>query len=299
MSVNLIQSFPGFDIKADVELANYTNTKVGGHAEWVFWPKSVEQLRYVLVELQNLNQTLPITVLGNASNIIVTDQGLAGLVIFLTNLTSIEVHDQQIKAGAGAWLIDVTRQAQRHNLAGLEWAAGIPGSVGGAVYMNAGAYGGQVDAWLESVEVLTPTGELQTLTTAQLAFAYRHSVLHDTDDVIVSATFKLKPGEASAIDALMEDYNTRRASKQPLEFPSCGSVFKRPEGHFAGKLIMDAGLQGYQVGGAQVSTKHAGFIVNKGNATATDYIAVIKHVQTIIKEQYEIDLETEVKIFGA
>ncbi|MGN1294679.1 UDP-N-acetylmuramate dehydrogenase [Weissella soli] len=295
---NLIQHFPGYDIRKNVRLADYTNTRVGGRADWAFWPKTIAQVKTVIEELHAYDRALPITVLGNASNLIITDDGLRGLVIFLTDLAEIQVVEQTITASAGAAIIDVARVAQQNGLTGLEWAAGIPGSVGGAVYMNAGAYGGQVDSVVSTIEVLTRTGEIKSITNADLAFAYRHSAVQETGDIILSATFALELGDKAAIDAMMEDFNTRRASKQPLEFPSCGSVFKRPVGYFAGKLIMDADLQGYTIGGAQVSTKHAGFIVNRGTASATDYIQVIRHVQQVVAEKYGVTLETEVRILG-
>lgn len=295
---NLIQHFPGYDIRKNVRLADYTNTRVGGPADWAFWPKTIAQVKTVIEELHAYDRALPITVLGNASNLIITDDGLRGLVIFLTDLAEIQVVEQTITASAGAAIIDVARVAQQNGLTGLEWAAGIPGSVGGAVYMNAGAYGGQVDSVVSIIEVLTQTGEIKSITNADLAFAYRHSAVQETGDIILSATFALELGDKAAIDAMMEDFNTRRASKQPLEFPSCGSVFKRPVGYFAGKLIMDADLQGYTIGGAQVSTKHAGFIVNRGTASATDYIQVIRHVQQVVAEKYGVTLETEVRILG-
>lgn len=295
---NLIQHFPGYDIRKNVRLADYTNTRVGGPADWAFWPKTIAQVKTVIEELHASDRALPITVLGNASNLIITDDGLRGLVIFLTDLAEIQVVEQTITASAGAAIIDVARVAQQNGLTGLEWAAGIPGSVGGAVYMNAGAYGGQVDSVVSIIEVLTQTGEIKSITNADLAFAYRHSAVQETGDIILSATFALESGDKAAIDAMMEDFNTRRASKQPLEFPSCGSVFKRPVGYFAGKLIMDADLQGYTIGGAQVSTKHAGFIVNRGTASATDYIQVIRHVQQVVAEKYGVTLETEVRILG-
>lgn len=295
---NLIQLFPGYDIRENVRLADYTNTRVGGPADWAFWPKTVAQVKTVIQDLNEHDNNLPITVLGNASNLIITDSGLRGLVIFLTDLADIQVLDQTVTASAGAAIIDVARVAQQNGLTGLEWAAGIPGSVGGAVYMNAGAYGGQVDGVVSEIEVLTRTGEIKHMTNADLAFAYRYSAVQETGDVILSATFGLQEGDKVAIDALMEDFNTRRANKQPLEFPSCGSVFKRPVGYFAGKLIMDADLQGYTIGGAQISTKHAGFIVNRGTASATDYIQVIHHVQQVVKEKYGVTLETEVRILG-
>lgn len=295
---NLIQHFPGYDIRKNVRLADYTNTRVGGPADWAFWPKTIAQVKTVIEELHAYDRALPITILGNASNLIITDDGLRGLVIFLTDLAEIQVVEQTITASAGAAIIDVARVAQQNGLTGLEWAAGIPGSVGGAVYMNAGAYGGQVDSVVSTIEVLTRTGEIKSITNADLAFAYRHSAVQETGDIILSATFALELGDKAAIDAMMEDFNTRRASKQPLEFSSCGSVFKRPVGYFAGKLIMDADLQGYTIGGAQVSTKHAGFIVNRGTASATDYIQVIRHVQQVVAEKYGVTLETEVRILG-
>ncbi|KRN30862.1 UDP-N-acetylmuramate dehydrogenase [Weissella halotolerans] len=296
MAVTLTNIFPSYDIKANVPLANYTNTRVGGPADWIFWPKSLAELKAVVAYAHQID--LPVLVLGNASNLIITDDGYRGLVIFLTQLTRITVSEHAVTALAGAALIDVTTKAAEYGLTGLEWAAGIPGSVGGAVYMNAGAYGGQVDAYLESADVLTATGELKTYQNAELAFGYRHSKVQDTGEVIVAATFHLEPGNATQIWSTMEEFNTRRAQKQPLEYPSCGSVFKRPAGHFAGKLIMDAGLQGFTVGGAQVSRKHAGFIVNLGSATSADYVAVIAHVQETVAKQFAVQLEPEVRILG-
>lgn len=289
-------TFPTLHIEQSVDLSAYTNTRVGGIADGVFWPNTIEELTDVVKYAHE--QALPVLVLGNASNLIITDEGVRGLVIFLTNLTNIVVTDTMITADAGAAIIAVSERAQAASLSGLEWAAGIPGSVGGAVYMNAGAYGGQVDGCLATADVLHPNGELETLTLADLDFGYRHSAIQGTGDVIISASFSLVPGDTNAIRAAMEDFNARRASKQPLEYPSCGSVFKRPEGHFAGKLIMDAGLQGFTIGGAQVSHKHAGFIVNFAHATSADYVGVIRHVQEVILEQTGITLETEVRILG-
>ncbi|MBM7618010.1 UDP-N-acetylmuramate dehydrogenase [Weissella uvarum] len=293
---NFIQAFPGYEFKQNQALSAYTNTRVGGPADWIFWPKNNDELREVVAYAHQAD--IPVTVLGNASNLIISDQGLTGLVIFLTELTELTVDTdaKTVTAAAGAAIIDVTQFAYEHGLSGLEWAAGIPGSVGGAVYMNAGAYGGQVDHCLVGADVLTPDGELKHYSNAELDFGYRHSAVQATGEVIISATFALENDDPAQINARMEDFNERRASKQPLEYPSCGSVFKRPEGHFAGKLIMDSGLQGFQIGGAQVSTKHAGFIVNKGDATGADYVAVIHHVQDEVKAQYDIALEPEVRI---
>lgn len=296
MSVNLQAKFPGFDIKSQEKLANYTNTQVGGPAEWAFWPHQVQELMDVLEFVHSEN--LPITVLGNASNLVIGDAGLKGVTIFLSHLNQIEVTGQAIKAGAGAAFIDITQAALEASLTGIEWAAGIPGSVGGAVYMNAGAYGGESADWISSITVLTPENEIKVYQQAELEFGYRHSLIQTTGDIILDATFQLAPGEFKAIEMMMEDFNTRRALRQPLEYPSCGSTFKRPEGHYAGRLIMDAGLQGFTIGGAQVSTKHAGFIVNVNQATSADYIGVIHQVQKIVAQKFDVQLETEVRILN-
>ena len=180
----------------------------------------------------------------------------------------------------------------------MEFAAGIPGSIGGAVFMNAGAYGGETKFAVKSATIMLPTGEIQELTNEELDFGYRHSSVQDNHGIVLEATFELKPGDKEEITAQMDELNARRAAKQPLELPSCGSVFKRPTGYFAGKLIHDAGLQGYTSGGAQVSKKHAGFIVNIDNGTATDYLNVIHHVQEVVKNKFGVSLETEVRIIG-
>jgi UDP-N-acetylmuramate dehydrogenase len=289
-------AFPALTIETHVDLSAYTNTRVGGVADGIFWPNTLAELTDVVTYANDNN--VPVLVLGNASNLIITDEGVRGLVIFLTKLTDIIVSENTITAAAGAAIIDVSETAQQAGLTGVEWAAGIPGSVGGAVYMNAGAYGGQVDGCLLTADVLHSNGEIETLTCEDLDFSYRHSSVQGTGDVIISATFELENGDAKEIRAMMEDFNERRASKQPLEYPSCGSVFKRPEGHFAGKLIMDAGLQGFTIGGAQVSRKHAGFIVNFADASSADYVGVIRHVQAVVLEQTGITLETEVRILG-
>ena len=293
---SLLETFSNFDIKKNEPLSAHTNTRVGGPADYAFWPTSLEELRQV-VRYAKANE-IPVTVLGNASNLIIGDQGLTGVVIFLTKLNQITVQGTELRAEAGAMIIDLAQFAQTKALSGLEWAAGIPGSVGGAVYMNAGAYGGQVDGWLKTAEVLTTDGEIKTLTNDELNFSYRYSSVQTTGDILIAASFSLQNGNATEILAQMEDFNERRASRQPLEFPSCGSVFKRPTGFFAGRLIMDADLQGYMVGGAQVSIKHAGFIVNRGQASGADYIAVIKHVQAVVRDKFDVNLEPEVRILG-
>ncbi|KOY76780.1 UDP-N-acetylenolpyruvoylglucosamine reductase [Apilactobacillus kunkeei] len=277
-------------------LSKYTFTETGGPADLVAFPKNTDEVRELLSMAKR--DDLPITVLGNASNLIIKDGGIRGLVIILTEMNEITSHDDLVIAQAGARYIDTTIVAQQHGLTGMEFAAGIPGSIGGAVFMNAGAYGGETAEVIESVTVLTPENEIKTLSNSELDFGYRHSAVQDQDDIVLEATFKLSTGDKDEIQAKMDRLNALRESKQPLDLPSCGSVFKRPEGYFAGKLIHDAGLQGYQSGGAQVSKKHAGFIVNIDNATATDYLDVIKHVQETVYAKNKVHLETEVRIIG-
>ncbi|KOY69287.1 UDP-N-acetylmuramate dehydrogenase [Apilactobacillus apinorum] len=277
-------------------LSKYTFTKTGGPADLIAFPKDIKEVQSLLIMAKE--QQLPITVLGNASNLIIKDGGIRGLVIILTDMNKIISNGEYIIAQAGARYIDTTIVAQQNGLSGLEFAAGIPGSVGGAVYMNAGAYGGETAEVIDTVTVLTPENEIKIFNNDELEFGYRHSLIQEQNDIVLEASFKLVPGDKEKIQAKMDELNELRASKQPLELPSCGSVFKRPEGYFAGKLIHDAGLQGYQSGGAQVSTKHAGFIVNVDHATATDYLNVIKHVQETVYKQNQVHLETEVRIIG-
>ncbi|WP_461213312.1 UDP-N-acetylmuramate dehydrogenase [Lacticaseibacillus sp. GG6-2] len=277
-------------------LSHYTFTKTGGPADELAFPENVGEVQLLLAYARA--KKLPVTIIGNASNLIVKDGGIRGLVIILTAMKTITAEGTRVTAEAGARLIDTTEAAYAAGLSGLEFAAGIPGSVGGAVFMNAGAYGGEVCDCLQSATVVTPAGELKTYTNDQLDFSYRHSLVQTNGDVVVAATFALQPGDKAAIRAQMDDLNQRRAAKQPLEYPSCGSVFKRPTGYFVGPLIQKAGLQGRQIGGAQISEKHAGFIVNRGGATATDYLAVIHLVQKVVAEKFGVHLQPEVRIIG-
>ncbi|EEW53769.1 UDP-N-acetylmuramate dehydrogenase [Limosilactobacillus antri] len=293
---NMMTEFPEIEIKQDEPLMRYTYTHTGGPADWLAFPKSVEEVQ-TLVAYANDHQ-LPLTVLGNASNLIVRDGGIEGLTLILTRMNSISVADDRVTAQAGAAYIDTTIAARDHSLTGLEFAAGIPGSIGGAIFMNAGAYGGETKQVVESATVLLPDGTVSRLTNEELDFGYRHSSVQDSHGVVLDATFRLASGDHEQIAAKMNELNARRAAKQPLDLPSCGSVFKRPTGYFAGKLIHDAGLQGYTSGGAQVSTKHAGFIVNIDHGTANDYVAVIHHVQETVKEKFGVSLQTEVRIIG-
>lgn len=283
-------------IKANEPLSNYTYTKTGGPADLLVFPRSVQEVQRVLAAVKQEN--LPLTVLGNASNLIVKDGGIRGLVMILTDMQELVLEGNQLKAASGAALIEASRLAAAAGLTGLEFACGIPGSIGGAIYMNAGAYGGEVKDVISQVQTMTRDGQLKTYAGADCDFSYRHSRFQEGDEVILGVTFDLAPGDQSAIDSKVAELTHLRQSKQPLEYPSCGSVFKRPEGYFAGKLIQDAGLQGYQVGGAQVSTKHAGFIVNVDHATATDYLEVIEHIRLVVWARTGVFMEPEVRIIG-
>lgn len=293
---NLMNEFPDIEIKQDEPLMNYTYTKTGGPADWLAFPETIDQVKELVDYVRE--HEMGLTVLGNASNLIVGDGGIDDLTIILTRLNKIEVHDNKVTAQAGASYIATTEAARDSELTGLEFAAGIPGSIGGAVFMNAGAYGGETKNVVSEATVMLPDGTIKHLTNEELDFGYRHSSIQDNNGVVLDATFALESGKYDDIKARMDDLNERREAKQPLDLPSCGSVFKRPEGYYAGKLIHDARLQGYTSGGAQVSTKHAGFIVNIDHGTAADYVNVIHHVQKTVKEKFGVDLETEVRIIG-
>lgn len=293
---NLMTEFPEIEIKQDEPLMRYTYTHTGGPADWLAFPKNVDEVKQLVTYATA--QQLPLTVLGNASNLIVRDGGITGLTLILTKMDQISVNGNEVTAQAGAAYIDTTIAARDHSLTGLEFAAGIPGSVGGAVFMNAGAYGGETRLVADRATVLLPDGTIKELSNEELDFGYRHSSIQENHGVVLDATFKLTPGDHDQIKAKMDELNARRAAKQPLDLPSCGSVFKRPTGYYAGKLIHDAGLQGYTSGGAQVSKKHAGFIVNIDHGTANDYVNVIHHVQATVKEKFGVCLETEVRIIG-
>lgn len=289
-------ALPELHLLFDEPLSNYTFTKTGGPVDVLVFPKNKEEVKQVVNYC--LMKDHPWLVLGNASNLIVRDGGITGFVLMLTEMAEMRVEETHLIVDAGASLIKTTEFALAHELTGLEFACGIPGSIGGAIYMNAGAYGGEIVDVFHSVEVLWADGTFATLTNDEMAFAYRHSILQERKGIVLSVTFALKKGDPVAIATKMKELTILREAKQPLEYPSCGSVFKRPEGHFTGKLIQDANLQGKIIGGAQISTKHAGFIVNINHATATDYVALIEHIQAVIYETYQVSLETEVRIIG-
>lgn len=296
MYSEIVRVFPNLEILKNKKLSDYTWTKTGGVADMIVFPKSFKETE-LLIRFAKDNK-INVTIIGNASNLIIRDGGISGIVIILNKMSKITVSGNELIAEAGAAYIETTKAAQRYQLSGLEFAAGIPGSVGGGVYMNAGAYGGETKQVLKSVKVLNEKNEIQVLKHEDLNFGYRYSSLQDNHLTVLEATFSLVEKNGILIQQEMDHLNHLRKSKQPLEYPSCGSVFKRPLGYFAGKLIHDSDLQGYRSGGAEVSKKHAGFIVNVENATASDYLNVISHVQETVKNKFGVNLETEVRIIG-
>ena len=283
-------------IKIDQPLHLHTMTKMGGRADLYVTPTTEEEV--VSVVSYAHQEQIPLLLLGNGSNMVVRDGGVRGIVLNLSKLNRIEINGTRVLAESGVDIIDVSRAAAKESLTGLEFACGIPGSIGGAMAMNAGAYGGEIKDIIFQATVITKEGEKLVLSKEDLQLDYRKSVITKEGYYVLSAEFNLEIGEQLAIDAKIADLTHLRESKQPLEYPSAGSVFKRPPGYFAGKLIQDCELQGKGFGGAEVSTKHAGFIVNKNNATATDYIQTIEMVQAKVKEVFGIELELEVKIVG-
>ncbi|KOS63317.1 UDP-N-acetylmuramate dehydrogenase [Lysinibacillus agricola] len=295
-AADLAQSVNPANIKLDESLQQYTMTKLGGKAD-VFVLVETEEEAATVIRYAYMNN-IPLLMLGNGSNMVVRDGGLRGIVVTFSLLDEIHINGDHVYAQSGALIKDASKLAAAASLTGFEFACGIPGSIGGAMAMNAGAYGGEIKDIIISSKVLTKEGDILILSKEELELGYRQSIIAKKGYYVLSSEFQLSNGVQEEIDAKVADLTFQRESKQPLEYPSAGSVFKRPPGHFAGKLIQDSGLQGKGVGGAEVSTKHAGFIVNKGNATATDYIATIQMVQRVVKEKFGIDLETEVKIVG-
>ena len=284
------------NIKVNESLKKYTMTKLGGEADVFVMPETEQEAQLIIQYAYNNN--IPVLMLGNGSNMVVRDGGVRGIVINFAKLDEIRVDGTKVYAQSGALLINVSKRVAAESLTGMEFACGIPGSIGGAMAMNAGAYGGEIkDVILETV-VLTKEGERLVLSKDDLELGYRKSIISKNGYYVLSATFELAVGNSTEIDEKIAELTYLRESKQPLEYPSAGSVFKRPPGYFAGKLIQDCDLQGKGVGGAEVSTKHAGFIINKNNATATDYIETIKMVQQTVKEKFDVALELEVKIVG-
>ena len=278
-------------------MSRHTTFRIGGPADVFVVPESTQALAKT-VSFCRTNQ-VPFYILGNGSNLLVGDKGYRGVMIQIyRNLNDIQVRGEKICAQAGAMLSVIAKQALANALTGFEFASGIPGTLGGAVMMNAGAYGGEIKDVFQEALVLTPEGELQKLSCEEMEFGYRTSVVEKRNYIVLEATLKLHLGDEAAIRQRMEELKLQRTTKQPLDLPSAGSTFKRPEGYFAGKLIMDAGLRGFSVGGAQVSEKHCGFVVNKGGATAADVRELMRQVTERVEAQFGVTLEPEVKMLG-
>ena len=285
------------EILAAEPMKNHTTFRIGGPADALALPKTPEEVAEVVRFCHEHAQ--PYYVLGNGSNLLVSDEGYRGLVLQLyRNFNDIQVNGETITVQAGAMLAAVARTAYQTGLTGLEFASGIPGTIGGAVVMNAGAYGGEMKNVLKEVTVLTKEGEVLVIPAKALELGYRTSVIPKNGWIVLGAVLQLEKGDQEQILARMEELKEQRITKQPLDLPSAGSTFKRPEGYFAGKLIMDAGLRGFTVGGAQVSEKHCGFVVNRGSATAADVWELICEVKRRVKEMTGVELEPEVKLLG-
>lgn len=289
-------ALPELQVLKDEPMSRHTTFRIGGPADYFVCPDR-EQIAAVLAVAKKCG--MAITVIGNGSNLLVGDKGIRGLVVEIGSaMNQIMVDKNHITAGAGASLSQVAAKAAAAELGGMEFAAGIPGSVGGAVTMNAGAYGGEMKDILRTVTVLTPEGELKTLDVSEMDLSYRHSCVPEQQYIVLEAEIELGYKPEEEIRAQMEELRNKRIEKQPLEYPSAGSTFKRPEGYFAGKLIMDAGLRGYRVGDAQVSEKHCGFVINRKNASAQEVRQLMQDVQDKVKAQFGVMLEPEVKMLG-
>ncbi|GAB6138468.1 UDP-N-acetylmuramate dehydrogenase [Halanaerobaculum tunisiense] len=293
---NQLQKIQNLEVKFNHSLKEHTTFKVGGPAEIFATPINLTGLQKMLKTIQH--QDLNKFVLGKGSNVIVGDQGFSGLVINMTHLNEIKVNKTQLIAQTGATLTDLADKALAAELTGLEFASGIPGSLGGALYMNAGAYGGEIKEVVSKVVCLDEAGKKIELTKEELNLSYRHSIFQEQDLIAYQVRIGLQPEKQEKIKQQMEDLNEKRWVKQPMELPSAGSIFKRPANHYAGALIEEAGLKGTRVGDAQVSTKHAGFIVNLGSATAQDIKQLIEKVQHQVYQESGIQLETEPKFIG-
>lgn len=284
------------EIMLDSLMKEHIYFKVGGPVDMLLNPSNKHQL-VKTIKICNDNN-IPYMVIGNGSNLLVKDGGIRGIVIKLCKLNAIQVDGNKIKAEAGSLLKDVSNIALKESLTGFEFACGIPGSVGGAVFMNAGAYDGEMKNVISEVQVIDKIGNLRVLKGDEIKLGYRTSNIKDEGYIVVSATFELTTGDKEKIETRINELTEKRESKQPLEYPSAGSTFKRPEGYFAGKLIQDSGLKGYQIGGAAVSEKHSGFIINKDNASAKDILDLIDYVKKEVKNKYNVELTPEVRIIG-
>ena len=284
-------------ILIDEPMSRHTTFRVGGPADFFVTPKVKEEVRDVIRICKEAG--MPYYIIGNGSNLLVSDAGYRGVIVQIyKEMNEVKVEGDLVKAQAGALLSGIAAKALGAELSGFEFASGIPGTIGGACVMNAGAYGGEMKDVLESVTVLTGEGKIIELGRNELELGYRTSVIAKKGYIVLGAALKLERGDGEKIKAYMDELKEKRVTKQPLEYPSAGSTFKRPEGYFAGKLIMDAGLRGYAVGDAQVSEKHCGFVINRGNATAAEILQLMKDVQERVKKQSGVTLEPEVKMIG-
>ncbi len=292
----LKNSFPEATIFVEEPMKAHTTFRIGGPADIYIEPNYSDIIS--LIEMLK-EEKAQFTIIGNGSNLLVSDDGIEGVVIALgKQAADITIEGETVIVEAGALLSQVANAAAARGLTGMEFASGIPGSIGGAIYMNAGAYGGEIKDVLQSVLILTDKGEKKVVTAEDLSLSYRHSSLMEEGGYVLSAVLKLQKGDKDEIKATIDDIRAKRVEKQPLNFPSAGSTFKRPEGYFAGKLIDDAGLRGYQVGGAQVSEKHCGFVVNKGDATAADVLQLMSDVDKKVYDCFKVHLVPEVRIIG-
>ena len=284
-------------IKENEPMSLHTTFKIGGAAD-LFASVAAETELISLVKLAR-REGIPFMIMGNGSNMLVGDGGIRGLVIQIgSSFSECEINGTEIDAKAGVLMSKIAALAARASLTGFEPMSGIPGTLGGGIFMNAGAYGGEMSQVVKSVKYIDRDGNIHTADTSECGFGYRKSIFSSGDKYIISARLSLRQGNEDDIRDAMADYNKRRSDKQPLSYPSAGSTFKRPEGHFAGKLIQDAGLMGYSIGGAQVSEKHAGFVINTGGATASDVLALIEHIQKTVMDKFGIMLEPEIRLTG-
>lgn len=284
-------------ILIDEPMSRHTTFRVGGPADFFVTPKAKEEVRDVIRICKEAG--MPYYIIGNGSNLLVSDAGYRGVIVQIyKEMNEVKVEGDLVKAQAGALLSGIATKALGAELSGFEFASGIPGTIGGACVMNAGAYGGEMKDVLESVTVLTGEGKIIELGRNELELGYRTSVIAKKGYIVLGAVLKLERGDGEKIKTYMDELKEKRVTKQPLEYPSAGSTFKRPEGYFAGKLIEDAGLRGFQVGGAQVSEKHCGFVINRDHATAADIMELMRQVQIRVKENSGVDLEPEVKRLG-
>ncbi len=288
---------PEENICLQESMASHTTFRIGGLADCFMQLENTEQLIKVRKYLSQVG--VPFFVLGNGSNLLVSDEGFRGVILQIgPKMNRVTVEGSVIVAQAGASMAQIARTAMEHELTGMEFASGIPGTIGGGVVMNAGAYGGELSRIVTQVNVVNSEGEIMELDNETMEFGYRTSTIRNNSFTVTEVILRLEKGDRQQIRERMEELAARRREKQPLEYPSAGSTFKRPAGHYAGQLIMEAGLRGFQCGGAKVSDKHCGFVINTGNATAEDVRKLIREVQARVKDQFNVDLETEVLFLG-